>query len=382
MWAVSSQWGEALASSHTLTAEAAITLEGAALVDTLLPDSWQVSKSLRGDQTESRLDMVVTDPDGSMLSDDPSSPLQAYGQMVAMQVTARSGDWAETIPMGRWRIKESTPTGGRWALYPNGRWRRGAQTVSVSCTDLIGDLAAFDFLGKSAPPAGATTLTELQRLVDGAMPVALDLPSRLVASAPWSGSRIDAILQVVADTGGVADIDRTGVLRPIPQTGTGQTVTVQPADVTGYVDGTATGLISWSPKASRDGIANGVVLTGQRPDGVTLYGRALESEGPTAWSAARFGRVTHTEHSALLITQAAVDAAAKSRLAALSRARAQTLEVQLMPNPAIDVLDTCRIMLPDADRALSGLITSVTIGSHGPMTLQVSIPHGQAIYGG
>lgn len=381
MWAVSEQWGEALAGSHTMTAHAAITLGGEPLAEDLTPDSWQVETTLRGGQIESRLSMVVTDPDGGMLTEASDSPLQAYGQQVSLSVTLESGRWAEAVPMGRWRINESTPSGGQWHLYPSGAWRRGSQQVTTDAEDLLVLLAEYGFLGQSTPPAYSTIGSEVLRLVEGAMPVSLEA-LHSIPSAAWESGRLDAIVELLTSIDMVAVVDRTGTLRPVAATGTGDAVRIQAADEYGYVDGIATGLVGWTPKASRQGIYNGVAMTGTHPDGSTLYGRWLEPAGtPTAWDAARFGRVLYTAHSPLLTDGPSVGAAAVTRLATLQRTRAQVLDVQIMPNPAIDVLDLAEILLPGADRTISGLITSSVIGSRGPQRLQVSVPFGERIYG-
>ena len=379
MWTASPEMGIALTRSHAMSARAAVTLGGDLLAD-IEPDSWEITTSLRDGQIESELSMVITDPTGDMLTEQPESPLQAYGQRVALTVTVESGDWSEAVPMGQWRISTSDPSGGPWRLYPSGRWVRPAERITTRANDLLDLLAEYDFLSLSTPPAGATTAAELARLVDGTLPIQMDVASQTVPSTPWEQSRIDAVLQLMRDADAVAWVDRAGTLRPLPAAGSGAGVTIQPADQTGYVAETAAGLVSWRPTASREGVYNGVGMTGQRADGATIYGQAIEASGPTAWSAARFGRVTYRAHSPLLTTQARVDAGAATRLRSLTRARSQTLEVQILPDPRIDPLDTVRIVVPDTGRVIEGLIVGTRIGSHGPMALEVSVPFGAAIY--
>lgn len=379
MWETSAEWREALTGSRTMTALAAITRDGDDLTtgDGLVPTSWRIVDTLSGAQVQSKLDMVVTDPDGSMLTEDPLSPLQVYGQRVSLNVTVASGDWSESLPMGIWRLNTSTPSGGPWRYYA-GTWLRPAQTVTVSAEDLLVLVAEYGFLGLSTPPSGATSEAEIRRLLDGAIGYDQgDLVSKDVARAPWSGSRLDAVLSVIADMGAVAVVGRDGVLTGIPSTGTGHVVPITAATEPGW----GLGLINWSPLASREGVVNGIAATGQALDGATLYGRALEESGPTAWSADGFGRVTQSEHNALWTTQAKTNAGAASTLVAHQRARAQTLTVTTLPDPSVDVLDTAAITLPESGRTISGLITERQIGSSGPMTLTVSVPFGEAIYG-
>ena len=378
MWDVEdpARYAAMLATPHEIRPTLVSTL-GGDLIDEIVPTSWQITTALRDKQTESKLELVCLDPDGILLTDDPGSALPAAGQQISLQVTVEASGWLETMPMGRWRIQESTPSGGRWRLYPNGTWRRGGSAVTTSCEDLLSLIADHDFVGKSAPPTDATTITEVARLLEAGLPVDLGtLVSGPVARTPWEGTRLDAVVALIADIGGITHIDRSGVLTGIPVAGTGHIHDIRAAEVTGYVEGVATGLIDWTPRATRDGVINAIALTGQRADGATLYAEAYEDTGPLAYDAAGYGRVVLREHNAQLTTQAAVDAAAPKRLAELAATRTQTLDVTIMPNPAIDILDTARILLPGAERTIEGLIVGHTIGSHGPMQLQVSVPYG------
>lgn len=375
MWPVSAQYREALGWSHDLSVSAALTLAGAELA-TVVPDAWSITRTLRGSQVESELGMMVTDPDGSM-SATPGAALRPYGQRASLTATVSSGGWSESLPLGVWRLNSCAPRGGVWRLYSNGRWARPASAVDVSAGDLLDLIAEYDWLGLSVPPSGAATESELRRVLDGAMPVRMDTTGTTVPSVPWDGTRIDAVLRLAEDAGGVAVVDRTGVLAVIDAAGTGDVVEIAAADEPGY----KLGLIEWDPKATREGIANGVAATGTASDGSTIYGRALESDGVAAWSAAGFGRVTYGYHSPLLTSQSQVDDAARTRLASLQASRAQVVQVVTMPDPSVDVLDTARLTLPGAEATVDGLIVGVRLDSDGPMTLSVSIPWGVSIGG-
>lgn len=377
MWGVSAQWGEALAGSHRLTVRGSATLGGRLLAE-IEPESWSWRRSLRGSQITDELSLSVVDPDGSLYSPDPAAPLRANGQRVELQAVLTVGRWSESVPMGVWRIEESSAEGGPWRLYRNGHWARPAQRVDVTGADLLALIAEYDWLGLSTPPWSATSESELRRIVDGTMPIMLGTAPRSVAAVPWEGSRMDALLSVVADMDAVAAVDRTGVLTTVPRAGTGAAVTITPADAQQPL-AWGLGIIDWSAPSSRDGVYNGVAMTGTAEDGTTIYGRALEAGGPAAWSAAGYGRSVYKAHSPLLTTQAQVDAAAATRLDSLRRDRAQTLTITTIPDPAVDVLDTARVLLPGSDRTVEGLITDVALSSDGPMVLTVSVPWGVRI---
>lgn len=128
MWEVSNSWREALAGSREMTARAVITRDGDELTADggIEPTSWRIVSSLSGAQVQSKLDLVITDPDGDMLTEDPLSPLQVYGQRVSLDVTVAVGEWSESLPMGIWRLNSSQPSGGPWRYYA-GTWVRPAQ---------------------------------------------------------------------------------------------------------------------------------------------------------------------------------------------------------------------------------------------------------------
>ena len=372
MWGVSAQWREALAGSHRIDVRGVATLAGAMLAE-VTPESWTWRRSLRGSQVQDDLTLSAVDADGSLYSPDPAAPLRANGQRVELQAVLTVGGWSESVPMGVWRIAESSAEGGPWRLYRNGTWARPAQRVDVTGADLLALIAEYDWLGMSVPPGSATSETELRRIVDGAMPIALGTAPRSVAAVPWEGSRMDALLSVAADMDAVAVVDRTGVLTTVPRAGTGSVVSITPADEQQPL-AWGLGIIDWSAPSSRDGVYNGVAMTGTAADGSTLYGRALESSGPAAWSASGYGRSVYKAHSPLLTTQPQVDAAAITRLDSLRRDRAQLLTITTIPDPSVDVLDTARVSLPGASRTVDALITDVAMSSDGPMTLTASVP--------
>lgn len=372
MWTVSQQWGEALAFTHDLAVTGAVTLQGEELA-TFEPATWRWQRSLSGSQITDQMTFTCVDPDGDLFSPDVDAPLRSLGQRVSFMGAVSSGTWEESIPLGVWRIETATPTSGKWRMYRNGAWARPPQTIDVDAVDLLELIAEYDWLGVSSPPAGATSLTEIKRVVDGALPVRLGTTSKTVAAVPWEGSRIDALLSLATEMDAVVSVDRTGVLTTTPQTGTGATITVSPtSDPDGIAFGL--GLIDWKAPSSRDDVYNGVVMTGTDPAGDTLYGRALESDGPLAWSASGYGRKLYNKHSPLLTTQGQVNQAAATLLKTLQRRRAQVVTITTIPNFAVDILDTAHILVPGADSYVDGLVTSLDLSSDGPMTVEVSIP--------
>lgn len=375
----SPQLREALSGSHAMTASAVVTLRGEVLAE-IEPREWEIVSTLGDGQVSSTLSMSVVDPDGSLLTEKPDAPLQAYGQRVSLDVVISAGQWSERVQMGTWRISSASGQGKPWRMLPDGQWVRPAQMIDVDCDDLLELIADHDFSAPSIPISGSMTGTELVRLVAGAMPTAVDIPQRRVPSVAWESSRIDAVTQIARDAGGVALVDRQGVLRIVSGEGSGNVVKITPASPDGTIPGHGLGLVAWHPKATRDRVYNGVAMTGRTEDGTDLFALAVEPSGPTAWSDAGFGRVLYKHHSPLLTTQAAVNTAAATRLNSLLQSRAQSLEVDTAPDPTVSVLDRAEIQIPGGV-SIGGLITQVRLSSAGPMRLTVSVPMGGAIYG-
>lgn len=380
MWDAPVGWLDVLSHSHEVSAQATITLDGRQLAR-VTPDSWALSRELRGGQVVQELTLAVPDETAELLTDDPASPLQAYGQRVDFRVRITSAGTSVLVPMGVFRIETAQPVGGEWSLYPNGKWRRPSTLVNVTASDLLSLVADHDFITASMPPAGATTHTEIRRLVDGDMPVLLPMSARPVVSALWEGSRIDALLDVMGTLSAVACVNRRGQLEAVPETGTGHTLSVRAADPDGYTPAAATGLVDWRPEATRDGLYNGVIATGSNDDGGTVGAFAYETDGIMAWRSAGFGRVTYKHTSPLITSQARAQLEARTRLQSLMAGRGRTLTITTLPNPALDVLDTVEVTVPDTGRTIPALVTSIRLADNGPMTLTASVPWEVPIYG-
>lgn len=393
MWSVPDGWRSALAGSHRVTVTATVTLSGRRLA-TLSDDQavlervpgaaridhWSVAASVREAQVESRLTLSVADQGSRLLTLNPESPLQCYGQRLHVQATVHSANTALTIPLGVWRIDKATPEGGWWRLYPGGQWVRPDTEVSVEGGDLIDLLADYDFLGPSAIPPGSTRWGELRRLVDGTLPVSLSAADRQISPSRWEGSRLDAILSLLRDAGRVAWVDRAGVLRDLPAAGGTDTLHLAAADPdTGLVPAGGLGLVEFTPEASRDRMYNGVRATGSGESGAEVSGADWITDGPMAWDASGFGRVTYGYHSSLLRHSAQCLEAARTRLANIRAQRSIDVMVMAMPDLAIDPLDRVAVTIPDTGQVLSGPITELSVSAGEPMKLKIAVPAEEVI---
>lgn len=387
MWTPPPVWRAALAGSHQLDLTVTSVLAGrtlatiscdpailASVPDAAPLDDWQISHRWRSGQVESTLTLTVTDRAAHLLTSAPDAPLQSYGQRLMVSATISSAEDRPTIPVGVYRIEAATTSGGAWHLYPTGRWVRPDQQVTVTAVDLLALVAEYDFMRAEAPPAGATRHSEIARLVDGALPVALTGSDPALSPTPWEGSRIDAVLDLMRDYDRVAAVDRTGVLRDLPASGSGATLRVTATTPDGSLDADGTALISWRPRASRDRTYNGVRATGESETGEQVSGVAYHTSGPLAWDPAGYGRVTLGYHSPQIRTSQAAHQAARTRLATALAARTQEITVECVCDLTVDVLDHAEIVIPDTGRRMRGIITSVEAQHREPMRLTVAVP--------
>lgn len=380
MWATPPGWLDVLSRSHTVTPQATITLAGDELA-TVQPSGWSLSRRLEGNRVDAELKLAVPDEGSTLLTDDYRAPLQTYGQRIDFRLRVAVGSFEAVCPMGIFRTETSVPAGGHWTLYPNGKWVRPSTLVDVSAVDLLALTADHDFMGSSVPPAGSTAHSEIRRLIDGDMQTRLTVADRAIESTPWEGTRIAAVLDLFSALDAVAVVGRDGVLGSIPAAGSGARLRIAAANPDGYVPSATTGLVDWRPEATREGVYNGVSAEGQTADGRTVRGYTFQTSGPLAWRSWGFGRVTYKHDSPLITSQAQAQAAAITRLRNLTAARTRSLTITTLPNPALDILDTVEVVVPDTGRIIPALVTGIDLGDEQPMTITASVPWEVPIHG-
>lgn len=380
MWAAPDGWLDVLSRSHVVTPQATITLEGDELA-TVTPSGWSLRRQLQGNRVDAELSMAVPDETSRLLTDDYRSPLQAYGQRVDFRLRVTSGSFEAVCPMGIYRTESAVPAGGHWTLYPNGRWKRPSTLVDVTGVDLLALTVDHDFLEPSVPPVGSTAHSEIRRLLDGDMQTRLTVADQPIESAPWEGTRIAALLDLFAAMDAVAVVGRSGLLESIPSAGSGQRLQISPADPDGYVPSATTGLVDWRPEATREGVYNGVTTEGQTADGESVQGFDFVRSGPLAWRPQGYGRVTYKHDSPLITSSLHANFAAATRLRNLTASRTRTLTIHTLPNPALDVLDTVEVVMPETERIIPALVTAIELGDGQPMTITASVPWEVPIHG-
>lgn len=365
---VSPLWNDALSSPHQLLWLATAVRGGKVLASDIQVDSLTLSASWDGQQITREVKATISDPDSSLFTPDPLSPLAPWGQQLIVRAMLAVGDaWRQIIPIGVFRIEDSGPDGSAtMVLQSNGQWWTGGQTLQPTARDMLQQLADEKWTNW-VQPHSQTVRDAWARIVKG---VDIRL-GRWSATTPvpsdmeWGSTKLDAALQLVAIDGRTIWCDRSGLLQLISSTaGTGTTWT--------YRVGTDVA-VSWTPEASRTGLVNGAAVKAETDTGnrFEIWGAAYDRSGPLAWGGP-FGRIPDISTSKMVHSTQFANTAAAKKLDALRGSRMANITIEAPANPAIDVLDTASVTLPGGD-AMSGLITKVDI-DNGSMKLTVQVP--------
>lgn len=373
MWVTDAGWTDALRGDHTPLARVSVLYDGQVTTSTSSAESMpevvdgDVTMSLssgESPQIATEVSLRLADPTGELWTGRPGSPVGWWGHRLQVQAGVRAGAWESWLPVGTLRVESVAPVESEpWRLMRNGRWVRGGQTIQIVAADMLSQVADEKLTTPTSPPAGATVRSEVGRLLAGIVPVGRWTSTRAVPRSLTydEHDRLGIVLSLCRVAGLVPWIDRAGVLQAIPATGSGARWRV-PMDA----------LIECLPGGGRDGIRNGWVVTSETDSQQPLRGQALEDAGVLRWGGP-FGRVPAFAHSPILTTNAACLGAASTNRGTDIASRRQDLTVTCLSDPALDVLDTALIELPD--RTIETLVTSIKrplLG--GSMTVTVSAP--------
>lgn len=369
-WPVSDVWMAALASPHSLDWLVTATRGGRVLAADIQVDQLSLTASWDGRQITREVRADITDPDGTLLTADPESPLAPWGQQMVVRARLSTGAaWSHIIPVGTFRVEDAGPDGAStMILLRDGTWVTGGQTLHPTGRDMLQQLADERWTSWVQPRAD-TVRTAMDRVVTG-VDIQLGRWSSTTPVPPdmeWGSAKIDAAIELVKLDGRTMWCDRAGLLQLVSSAeGTGDTWTYRVGDDVA---------VSATVQASRTGVVNGAAVHAEsdatddgRPE---IWGAAYARSGPLAWGGP-FGRIPDVQTSKLVKDTAGATEAARDTLDSLTGARMATVTVTAPANPAVDVLDTATITLPRG-RSMSGLITRTDMDA-AHMTLTVQIP--------
>lgn len=198
--------------------------------------------------------------------------------------------------------------------------------------------------------AGATTVSEITRLIHDTLPSAevLDLsgdtttaPVLQIDKERWQ----DGVEALADSIGCEVYADQTGrfIIRRQP--------TLDDAPVWAIDAGSTGVLIKADRELTRESVYNAVIATGTRTDGTPpVYAKVTDDDpdSPTRYGGP-FGRKPRYYSSPLLLTTEQAQAAAAALLAR-AKGYVATVTVEAVPNPALEPGDVVEVRLPDGTR--------------------------------
>lgn len=334
--------------------------------DPLPADNWSLKWSCR-DRVMVRTSGGVTvgDATASLAPWGLSEPLSAAGS----QVTAVFHTGGESVDLARLTVSGNTP---RETLFvAAGRWNSSGAVVGVELEELSRLIQDDEFIAPESPPAAATVVSEIRRLLLGRVGVIFGagVVDRALPSMVHPENRIEAVYTLVNMVG-------DGRF-----TGDGQLqVYVPPVTPTFTVRGKPMGnLVDLAREQNRDNFYNFVVSTGKDADGNELKAYARVESGPLR-DGVPFGRRVY-RHTAVASTQVGVQADADSMLARLLTKSTIEIQVECVPDPSVEAGDYGTVMFPAADgneyplsgRALDVELSGSSSGFN-PMKLVIACP--------
>jgi len=270
------------------------------------------------------------------------------------------------LTVGWYRLQSVTVT-ERYNQGRAGVIESAGLSIAVDASDRLIGISDYRFLAPEQPAAGATCLGEIKRLCRGILnmvswPLAVD--KNVPASITYGESRLDAIMALANAIDCEAFMDGNGNLVVQPY------VRANPAAV--WMFSASTDLISIDYDVTRDQIYNAVVARGETTtDHIPVQAVALDQDAssPTKWDGP-FGRVPYFMSSPLITTTAEAEAAAKTRLDNLIKNRGRIINIDAVPNPALEIGDQVAVSTPRV--TFTGRLTAMTLPL-GPQTATLSI---------
>jgi hypothetical protein len=334
---------------------------------------WDADRQVQGQAT-----FVIADPDGDLAPWGMGDALAPGGSRV--QLAWVSGATGTRVPLDWWRLRRSTPFEQWRVLRADGAGVvsrvSGGGSVTLRADELTCIPANLDRLdAEGQPPAGATCLSEVRRLLADIMPVVIDaavvdrpVPSSLV----YADGRWDAVENLLSHVETVYRMGGDGALQVLPGTLGDPVWTIEGGEYGALVDVVR--------ELSDDKVYNAVTSKGTSAAGDPLVGRAWLTSGPLVWGVDQpYGRVP-AFHQSIAQTAAGVRADAATTLATLAATGQVDLEVSCLTHPGVQLHDAVTVVAAtiDGDAPLIGRVVGKRMASAGPvpakqMTLRVRV---------
>lgn len=319
---------------------------------------WDASRDVEG-----RLDLVVMDPEstGSRLSE----TIHAIGMRANVRAGFEMAGTIETVSMGWFDLYDVHHTEA-WEWF---EWTdqavKTSDLVTIQGLDFLSVVSASPFLEPTQPTAGADAWATIEELCLGIIQTNdPGLPSKTIPGGiVFEWDRLDAIKQIAKLWDAKVVVDSNGQLT---------LVTASSGDAIADF-GVKINIAQWKSQSNSANLHNGVTFLGKDPvTGAELVGTATESDGLARWGG-EFGYRPLRAASDLMSTQAAVDAAAQTRLATEIASRAVTQTCDALWHPGIELRDKPKLVLPDRDVQSEILGYSLPLAG-GAMSVTLRLP--------
>ena len=301
---------------------------------------------------QGKASITVTDPSGRLAPWGFDEPLSAAGSRLLL--TFRCG--VEAVDLALLTISKNTPT-EQWRIVgADLTWVSGGASIPVQADDLTMLVQDSPFIAPEAPPAGATVVSEIRRLLVGLCPVIIDTgitDTTVPASIVYKTDRLAAVQDLARVVGARYRMSGNGSLEVYPLTKTAPVWTIQGGD--------GGALVSLNREQARADLINGVVSTSSDPS-LEIWADSTIPAGPLRWDGP-FGRKI-ARHNAIANTQTGVQADADTYLANTATLKTVSLTVMCKPHPGIQIGDWVRVAQPTINGnayPLDGIVTFVQL---------------------
>lgn len=308
-----------------------------------------------GDNTlvQGKASLTVTDPTGRLAPWGFDEPLSVAGSRLLL--TFRCG--IEAVDLGWFTVSDNKPT-EQWRIVgPTLQWVSGGASIPVQADDLTLLVSDSGFIAPEAPPADATVVSEIRRLMTGICPVTIaagvtdkPVPASIVYK---DDERLAAVQDLARSVNARYRMTGSGSLEIYPLAKTAPVWTIQGGD--------GGALVSLNRRQSRADLINGVVSTSNDP---SLEIRALATipTGPLRWDGPLGRKIAR--HNAIATTPSGVQKDAQTYLDNTATLKTVSLTVMCKPHPGIQLGDWVRVAQPTINGAaypLDGIVTAVQL---------------------
>jgi hypothetical protein len=339
--------------------------------------SWDVTRQIQ------TLSLEIDDPDGTKAPWLLDDPLGVGGAL--LQVFYNVGG-ASSIPFEWYRISENEPD-EVWRSYlvtnqgvknvdstvPNGysvAYSSGGAKIQIKAETLPRNAAISKFIAPTSPPASATVVSEVKRLLTDIMPVTVasgvvdqSVPTNLV----YPDDRLNAVQDLCKRIGCDYRTNGSGQLEIYP---------IQSSPVWTLAPGAEGFLVGVKRSMKLDGLYNVFVVDGTTSSQQPIRGIATVTGGPLRVNGPH-GTYPVFYSSQMITTQAQADAYAATMRDTQLQGLTVPLVATCLPHPGLQQGDwiwaSCPTTTPTTIVTFPARITSISMNGHDgtvdPMTL-------------